>query len=336
MRVTSYGDSGPSRPTRKIFHVLGASEGLAVGGETARGFVRDAGTPANDYDGDVNSLLTYTSPSTKYVRNSAGLLVSGTTLRTNHDKDGNPLGILVEPAATNYAINSEVFTAGAKVTVNSNATTAPDGTTTADEIVEDGTSGEHYANDASKSATSGDKLVWSVFVKVTANPRHLYLRIAGAGGANVVFDASTGALVSNPVPYDDYGVEFYSNDWLRIWGAFTCGSTGTVIARTQLYKSGSGASYAGDSTSGFYLWGRQLEVGTTPTSYIKTTGSSATRLVDDITLAKADFPYNSGTGTLTLNGSSVTPVIDGSDLDIAGTCIAEAETHLSNLTWVPS
>jgi hypothetical protein len=41
-------------------------------------------------------------------------------------------------------------------------------------------------------------------------------------------------------------------------------------------------SYLGDGTSGLYIWGAQLEVGSYPTSYIPTTSASVTRNADVI------------------------------------------------------
>lgn len=57
---------------------------------------------------------------------------------------------------------------------------------------------------------------------------------------------------------------------------------------------------------------------------------------DDIVIDTTLFPWNSGTGTLTVNGSTVTPILSGSDLDLAAIAQAEALTHITNVRWVPS
>lgn len=54
----------------------------------------------------ADGILNYPSPSTKYVRNSAGIWTAGTALRSHHSAAGVPLGILSEPQRTNLLLNS--------------------------------------------------------------------------------------------------------------------------------------------------------------------------------------------------------------------------------------
>jgi hypothetical protein len=76
-------------------------------------------------------------------------------------------------------------------------------------------------------------------------------------------------------------------------------STGTVssVARIQVAQSLSLSAYVGTGV-GFAVWGRQLEVGAFPTSYIPTTGTSLTRAADVASVNTLSPWYNASAGTL--------------------------------------
>lgn len=84
------------------------ADGLAIDFTDLSMVIRDTTTPANNFVGDPNAKLTYASPSTKWVRNRAGVLVSGTALRTEYDLSGNALGVRLEEQRTNLFLNSRV------------------------------------------------------------------------------------------------------------------------------------------------------------------------------------------------------------------------------------
>jgi hypothetical protein len=84
-------------------------QGLAIDFTDMSMVVRDTGTPANNFSGDPNDKLTYTSPSTKWIENSAGLLVSGTTIRT-HYSNSVAQGVWFEEPRTWLALHNRDFT----------------------------------------------------------------------------------------------------------------------------------------------------------------------------------------------------------------------------------
>jgi hypothetical protein len=72
-------------------------------------------------------------------------------------------------------------------------------------------------------------------------------------------------------------IEKFPNDWFR------CSLTHTPTTTTRLYRIGTyngGITYAGTGTDFVYLWGAQLELGSTISSYIPTTSSAITRNKD--------------------------------------------------------
>ncbi|MDR7034483.1 hypothetical protein [Mesorhizobium sp. BE184] len=61
-------------------------EGIAVDFCAMNMAVRDRTTPANNFSGDPGERFSYTSPSTKWICDGLGQMVSGTTLRCDHDR----------------------------------------------------------------------------------------------------------------------------------------------------------------------------------------------------------------------------------------------------------
>jgi hypothetical protein len=81
-------------------------DGILIDFTTGEALVIDS-VGTTDFDGDVNALLTYTAPSPKMVWNAAGVLVSGTTIRCDHDPvTHEPLGVLIEEQRTNLILQS--------------------------------------------------------------------------------------------------------------------------------------------------------------------------------------------------------------------------------------
>jgi len=101
---------------------------------------------------------------------------------------------------------------------------------------------------------------------------------------------------------DSSSVTDVGNGWYRVSSTKTATGTGNAVFRNQL-RTSSEVLYTGDGYSGFYIWGCQVEVGSFPTSYIKTTGSQVTRSKD---LAKMNGDnlydwYRENEGTLYLD-----------------------------------
>jgi len=180
-------------------------------------------------------------------------------------------------APNNLFTNSEAFDAGfwfkSNATVTANVTAAPNGTTTADAIIENTATATHGVN-GSVSVTAGVSYALSVYAK--QNGRSL-LRIGSATtGKYAVFDLNAGV-----VQYVDAGVSAsitsVGNGWYRCTATQPETATGSTnfIFRTQSNTSewpGTG-QYTGDGVSGVFLWGAQVEAvtyQTTPGTYNST------------------------------------------------------------------
>jgi hypothetical protein len=163
-------------------------------------------------------------------------------------------------------------------TVTANAVTAPDGTATADKLVEAATVGAHYVGQT--LAPVGVPAVASVYAKAGERTQ---LAIQLGSSSVGYFNLSNGTVVSGA----SAGISDAGNGWYRCWVSGTPSNQNFL-----LYTAVAGAaSYTGDGTSGIYLWGAQLEAvtyQTTPSTYYPTTSAAyyGPRLVyDPVTLA---------------------------------------------------
>ena len=137
--------------------------------------VKDTGTPANAGDFDPYSKLTYTSPSLKLCRQSDGTWKYG-----NHN-------LFTRSSEFDNAVWTK-----ARCTVTANATTGPDGTSTADKLVEDATAGNNhliFRNDYG-STVSGFPVQYSVYAKADTRS---WIRMETDAGASIFFNVGAGA-----------------------------------------------------------------------------------------------------------------------------------------------
>lgn len=242
----------------------------------------------------VDTRLTVTRASTATYFDSFGVMrtAPANELRIDYDPiTGDCCGFLIEESRTNLLTYSEQFDNAAWTNVGTtdvaNNSVAPNGTNTMEQLIENSATSEHYI-DQNYSVTAGQTYAFSVFTKAGPSAiRSLYLRVATGVTAGIIFNPVTEAITV-PAPPTTYGYNYVGGGVYRVWMSFTIENTGTLVCRCQLTDTGT-ASYTGDGVSGLYVWGAQLELGTTPSSYIPTTTVAATRSADLITLTSANF-----------------------------------------------
>lgn len=196
-------------------------------------------------------------------RNAAGVLTGAAAdaARHHHDVNGIPLGVLLEPQSTNLALRSEAFDATTGFwfpanlqTIGADTLAAPDGSTTAEALTANATTGNRY-----------------VFSDLGA-------------GAVATFDLSAGTATGTSTYGSGFTavrqrIEDWGGGWYRCVFTVTL-DTGTTF--TQAYGL-DGTTVSGTSQIG--AWGAQMEVGSDATSYIPTAASTATRVADALTFA---------------------------------------------------
>ena len=237
---------------------------------------------------------------------------SNNTPRIDHNADGTVKGLLIEEARTNLQPdnNSLETKSVTNLTTTANATTAPDGTNTAVKLTINagetqkprllvGSGQDNPSNVSSIFAKAGE----GSFNKIGLGAYN------GSGYAAIAyFDLTTGTFdyiykTSNR-NISDYGIEPVGNGWYRIWiKPLNDSGSGFVFVASDDSTSASSAT-AGNGSDGLYIWGHQVEAGAFPTSYIPTTGSTATRAADVASIPTANFGYNDDAGTVVVNGVS--------------------------------
>jgi hypothetical protein len=281
-------------------------------------------------------------PSYTFTRNSSGTYVGDDGLiktaavnepRFDYDPaTGESLGLLVEEARTNLALSSEDFSNTSYwnptgQTITTNAVVAPDGNTTADNIVpSSGTNVARYlyyaANPYSMSAST--IYTTSIFVKKNGL-RYFAFQVHDnlSGYHTSGFDLDTGTVVASTVSNIGTAaaatatIVSYPNGWYRCIITGITASTGTTGRTAFSFSSALNANASlgvitADGVNGGYVWGHQVEQGSFPTSYIPTTGSAVTRQPDQLVLNRTLNPQGAfyiesntlGTSLVADNGSS--------------------------------
>jgi hypothetical protein len=245
--------------------------------------------------GDFN--VTRATTATRF--NSAGLIesVASGVPRLDYYTSGGTAGcpaLLVEPSAQNVLLQSEAFNTtwtiaglnafGSGSVANSTGTTDPFGGTNSDYIQETAASGTHIISQTPAGQVSGTTYTLSCFVKSAERTRVNLLNNAGGAG-NVNFDLTAGTF--NLISGVSAKIENYGNGWYRCILTYTPNATGLFNTIIRLADASGNVSYTGTGTSGLYVFGAQLEVGSVATSYIPTTAAAVTRNADVVSLSGA-------------------------------------------------
>ena len=272
----------------------------------------------------LDRRITFTRDSLGTYTDELGIIryASNNVPRFDHDPTtGESLGLLIEESRTNTITRSEDWTVGWTdfgVTDTANAATAPDGTDTATKIVADNTNAEHFTQFPSLTSSTNTYYTYSVFCK-SAELSSVSINVS-ASRLYATFNLATGTIItsnSNGTDFDNHSatITSYPNGWFRLTlTGQSLRNTSSEYVRVALSNSStntlnSGGVWQGDGTSGIYLWGAQLEVGSFATSYIPTSGSTVTRAADTAKITGTNFTdfYNQTEGTFFVEADTINP-----------------------------
>lgn len=190
-------------------------------------------------------------------------------------------------------------------TVTANSAAAPDGTTTADSVIEDSSTGAHQVTMVSSAQASVPYTV-SCYLKAGARSFAALQVNATAAASWVSIDLSTGtvgtitALSGGGLPSASASSVSVGNGWYRIILTFTPAAGNTQV---QAYfgpaLDATTRSYAGNGTGSVLVWGAQLEQRSSVTAYTATTSAPITNYIPVLLTAAsgvARFDNNPTTG----------------------------------------
>lgn len=255
--------------------------------------------------GVLDPRVTVTRASNTATRvNSSGLveIVNANLPRFDYDPATlAPKGLLIEEVRTNALLRSEEFNdvvwSKGNGTVTANAVTSPDGTTDADNFVTTAATAGTFVQQTFVSLAQA--YAASFYIKPNG-VQFVQLLWAGTQSTNIAnFDIINGTIGTNTAT--SASITAAGNGWYRITIVSTLAAAAGAINVYCVPTSTSGraASFTGNGTSGFYVWGAQLEAGAFATSYIPTTTTSLTRNADVVQMTGTNFSswYNSSEGT---------------------------------------
>ena len=291
-----------------------------------------------------NSVGTYVDPVSGLIKTAAA-----------HEARVGEDGLLVEEARTNQLPFSEDYsnwTLWNTTTAPLVTETAPDGSTTCRKLTEGNTDAFTLMGEGSNMVDS-TTYTFSFYIKnpSTNAARFCLVRTQANSSPEIctfdmdTLDAEGKPTVNSPSTPVATSIDFdvLPNGWFRFYCTFPCNDAGTnreVQIGINETNSISLETYTGDGTSGFLIWGAQLEQSGFPTSYIPTSGSTYQRLADEITLTNSGifnpnsfttinepFGVAGGSDTLTVvgDGLQTRDFINVSDIASANLTVAEKD-----------
>lgn len=192
---------------------------------------------------------------------------------------------IIEYAPENILLQSEDFGNATwsklQINVSTNTAIAPNGSTTADSLIENTASAIRYIFQQTTKPGGGGNYLFSIYFKNAVGTRTLALALTNGStsGRAAIFTTSGTVTATNVIIGSGAGFTMTSstvtsvgNGWYRASIIVETDSSTRLDAVAYLNNSTTAVnSYTGDGVSGIFVWGAQLERHTFARAYIPTT-----------------------------------------------------------------
>jgi len=159
------------------------------------------------------------------------------------------------------------------VTITANATNAPNGTLTAEKLIPTVTNDLHITESSVVPFVSGNSYTFSFYAKRAENN---FIQITAS--SSLLSTRANFNLLNGTLGTVDSGITatitLIDNDWYRCTASFVASATGNfrmILSNITASTSARFATFAGNGTSGVFVWGCQIDNGSTATEYFPTT-----------------------------------------------------------------
>ncbi len=276
----------------------------------------------NDENGNFKPLpFSFSRASSATVVNQSGLIetVQSGTPRIDF-KDNNKGALLLEPQRLNYVAQSETFTGywglqGVSLIADNNVKN-PTGNTFSNILNSTSTGTFKSINKSESSAWDSKTLTMSCFAKKKTNDFIYFHNIGSVSGSpSVYFNISSGTLGSVGSAWSNAKIENYGNGWYRCSATITFGTNTNYLYIANSDGNNNNSSTIGSQT---YLWGTQVEEGSYATSYIPTSGSAVTRVLDSCNQTVPDGVIGQTEGVIFLDVKMPSVIQSNTTFSIGG------------------
>ena len=214
----------------------------------------------------------------------------------------------------------------ANTTITTNATTAPNGTSTAEKITENTSNGYHqvYQEIFASDSVVGQDYTFSCYAKASERTK-ISLALQTPNVSIGTFDLINGTASISGL--GGVAIESVGNGWYRCSIYRLNTTTGYIYGNLQM-NDGTGTQYTGDGTSGVFVYGAQLNIGATAKPYFPTT--------DRLNVPRLTY-QNGGGGcpSLLLEKQSTNELSYSEELDNAAWTVKDNLSVTANATTSP-